>query len=166
MKSFSPRFDRPITAWLILGAAALGNAGCDETFTVADSRPSLTWVTVIPDAGGESAALHFWIRDLEGDSVDITARWEADGGQSGEIFQVPPSSPLSGRPTRDALLDPDGEEQRISWDLEGVPAGEVRLVFTADDDPRDDLPPDAWRSPSFDPRQGLVPAAAWVLVID
>lgn len=164
MKSSCPLFDRRILASLAFGAAGVALAGCDDTFTVADSRPSLTWVTVIPDAGGASASLHVWIRDLEGDSVDITARWEAEGGQSGEIFQVPPSSPLTGRPTRDALLDEDGEEQRIHWDLTDVPAGALHLVFTADDDPRDDLAPDTWRSPSFDPRQGLVPAAAWTLV--
>jgi hypothetical protein len=155
-----------IVAALAIGGLSLLHGACDDTFTVADSRPSLTWIKVIPDEGGATASLHFWIRDLEGDSVDVTARWERDGGDGGEIQQAPPSSPLSGRPTRDALLDPDGEEQRIVWDLAEVPEGAVRLVFTTDDDPRDGLLPDTWRSPDFDPRQGLVPAAPWVFVAD
>lgn len=163
MSDFRPRLRSAFpTILLCLGGSVLG--ACDESITLENAAPRLTWVVVIPDELRATATLSFWVSDSEGDSVDITARWMAAGGASGDVRQAMPAFPWSGRVTRDALLDPNGQEQRFIWDLQGLPAGELQLAFDVDDDPDDDRPADRWLSPRFDPRVGIDPAGAWEIV--
>ena len=153
-----------VTIAALTAPTIAASGGCDDTIDIANAAPRLTWVLVAPVDEGQ-ATLHFWLSDLEGDSIDVVARWVARDGTDGPVAQVAPAFPWTGRVTRDALLDPNGQEQRIAWDLDALPVdAEVQLVFDIDDDPTDSRPADRWTSSFFDPRVGLDPATRWELV--
>lgn len=148
------------------GLTGLVAVGCDDVFTLENSRARMTWLSVIPDAAATTATVHFWVQDLEGDGVDLTFAWTSAGGPATPIVQAAPKHPLIGTVTRDAIGAPNGQEHRLVWDLSAVPAGPLQLVVTANSTPRDaktDEGADTWLSPEFDPRAGLTPAARWEL---
>jgi len=124
-----------------------------------NASPRATWLHV--EAHGGTAVVTFWVQDPEGDSVDIRAFWVNAAGQDGEVVLMPGDFPLQGRVTRDALLDPNGQEHRLRWDLSDVPEGELQLVFELNDKPMMRPWGDPYISPPFDPRQGLDPAQRW-----
>jgi len=144
-----------------LGLGGLASSGCDDTFTLDNARARLTWLTVIPQLDTDTAAVHFWLQDLEGDSVDVTLAWVAPGGATTQLKQVAPAHPLTGTVTRDAIGDLNGQEHRVVWDLSGVPTGQGHLVLTSNSTPTDAAELDTWLSPNFDPRDGLEPAVRW-----
>jgi hypothetical protein len=154
----------PVALAALTAPVVGASSACDDTIDIANAAPRLTWVLVAPVDEG-TATLHFWVFDVEGDSVDVTARWVARDGRDGPVDQVAPAFPWTGRVTRDALLDPNGQEQRIAWDLAAIPSDiEVQLVFDIDDDPTDSRPADRWTSSFFDPRTGFEPAVRWEIV--
>lgn len=142
------------SAWRwVMGTAATASMvlACDSGFDVENGRPRVTWVAVEPLDDG-SAALTLWVKDAEGDAVDARITWSGNG-QSGELVLAPGSAPLSGLPTLRGL-DDDGQPSRVTWDLDGVPAGTVTLSITVDDRPFKGDAGDIYVSEPIDPRVG------------
>ncbi len=148
---------RSARRWLVVTAATSSMAvACDGGFDVENGRPRVTWVAVEP-LDDDSAALTLWVKDAEGEAVDATITWSANG-QSGALVLVPGSAPLSGLPTVRGL-DDDGQASRVTWDLSGVPAGAVTLSITVDDRPFTGDAGDLYVSEPIDPRVGGGPVA-------
>lgn len=147
-----------------LGAIAL--IGCDSEIALKNARPRITWVAVerVPDGDASCpfrscARLTLWVADVEGDAVDVEARWTA-GSDSGEVALAPGSYPLTGLMTRTAIGDVNGVPHMVLWDLADVPTGEVALELTTDDRPYDGARGDSYTTPSFDAHGDVSPVAA------
>lgn len=148
------------SGWLGGIAATLGGAitvgACSDSITLQNARPRATWVAVEPVADDDVARLTVWLADVEGDAVDVVARWSA-GGQSGALVLAAGSYPLVGLPTREAINDPNGEPHLVLWDLADVPDGPVTLTLELDDTPYDGKAGDTYTSGAIDPRAGSEP---------
>ena len=86
----------------VAAAISLAMLGCSDTIDLDNGRPRVTWVA-IEAIDADQAALTLWVQDVEGDAVDIDARWTS-GGESGPVVLRPGSAPLSGLPTQLNLL--------------------------------------------------------------
>jgi hypothetical protein len=141
---------------LVLSALVLA-VGCDGDIALENSRPAVTWVEVAP-LPGDQCALTFWIKDAEGEAVDVEVIWSA--GADGDLIALAPgSAPLWGLPTELGLNTDEGQVHRVIWDLEGVPDGEVSLKLTVDDRPYE-APAGETFTVTLDPRMALGPVAA------
>ena len=143
---------------VVLGmVAGIGLSGCGDGVALKNGRPRVTWVAVEALAS-ERAALTMWVQDPEGDAVDVGLGWGA-GNAGGEVALAPGSAPLLGLPTQAGLNDEHGTPHRVTWDLTGVPAGQVELSIDVDDRPFDDDPGDTYRV-TLDPRTTSGPLTA------
>jgi hypothetical protein len=143
-----------------LSALALSTValGCDGDLVLKNGRPSVTWVETTP-IDANTSALTLWVKDAEGDAVDVTARWEV-GSQSGDLVLAPGSAPLTALPTELGLTLEEGQIHRVQWDLTGVPAGALTLVLTVDDRPYKGDDGDTFRVTDLDPRADSGPLPA------
>lgn len=145
---------------LLAGAATASASACTNTIALDNARPRVTWVAIEgpSDAGlgGDVARVTMWIADVEGNAVDVTARWTA-GGESGTVVLAPGSYPLSGLPTIMAIDDPTGQPHPFDWDLTAVPDGAVTLELEVDDTPHDGKGGDVYKATAIDPRAGTSP---------
>jgi len=119
----------------LIAVAASPLAGCDADLELLNSAPRVTWTAVEPLTPG-THRVTIWVSDVEGDSVDVSAWWVDEAGAATPIRQRIGSHGLIGLPTRDALLDPNGQPHEVLWDTSDV-TGTVRLRFTPDDRPRE-----------------------------
>lgn len=108
---------------------------CDSMITVSNAAPSATWIAVQPSADGV-AEITLWIRDLEGDPVDLDARWRlaSDDAEGTNLDLLPASHGTVGLTTDEARFESAGQPHLLLWDVTDVPAQEsVELVFVPDD---------------------------------
>lgn len=150
----------------MIALLGLAVTGCDSEIALKNARPRVTWVAVerVPDGDPSCpfrscARLTMWLADVEGDAVDVEARWTG-GGASGDVALAPGSYPLTGLMTRTAIADDNGVPHMVLWDLADVPAGEVALELTVDDRPYDDARGDTYTTPAIDPDVGASPVQA------
>jgi len=149
---------------VVLGLSlALANAGCDDELALRNGRPRVTWVALerVPDGDPvcpfrSCSRVTLWVADIEGDAVDVAARWTA-GATSGELTLAPGSYPLSGLMTRTEIANANGVPHMVLWDLAGVPAGTVTLELTVDDRPYDGAAGDTYTTPQVDPQLDVSP---------
>ena len=132
--------------------------GCDGELVLKNGRPSVTWVETTP-IDATTSALTLWVKDAEGEAVDVAIRWEL-GSQSGDIVLAPASPPLTGLPTELGLTLDEGQIHRIQWDLRDVPTGALTLVLTVDDRPYKGNDGDTFRVTDLDPRADSGPLPA------
>lgn len=130
--------------------------GCDENYHFDNALPYLTWVASSP-VSEEEATLSLWIKDLEGDPVDLQITWK-DGADEKPIALLPGGSPLLGLPTRLGLNKDEGQLSQVSWDLRGLPQKELEFSFTLRDLPKESSRFERF-SLSFNPFQELSPSA-------
>lgn len=143
----------------VLTALAAGWVACDDGPDLSNRPPVVTQVALEALDEGR-AALTLWVKDVEGDAVDVAITWSA-GGQSGPLVLAPGSAPLSGVPTELALGEALGQPHTVLWDLSGVPEGAATFVLTADDRPHAGSDGDTYRtSEGIDPRAGGGPVPA------
>jgi len=131
---------------------------CDGDLALKNGRPSVTWVETTP-IDSNTSALTLWVKDAEGEAVDVAIRWEA-GSQSGDLVLAPGSAPLTALPTELGLTLEEGQIHRIQWDLTDVPAGALTLVLTVDDRPYEGDDGDTYRVTDLDPRADSGPLPA------
>lgn len=127
---------RFLTRFSMLALVAAVGAGCSDPITVNNAVPRVTWLAATPTDDGNIIELTIWVSDIDGDTVDIAASWQADG-ESGPLVQASGSYGLIGLPTREALYEPEGQPHAVLWDISDLPSGEVRLSFVPDDRPYD-----------------------------
>lgn len=132
-------------------------AACESDLTLENARPAVTWVEATP-IDASRTALSLWLKDAEGEAVDVEVIWSA-GGQGAELALAPGSAPLLGLPTELGLGTAEGQHHRVTWDLTGVPTGAVTLTFTVDDDPYEAPAGDTY-TVILDPRSATGPLAA------
>lgn len=137
--------------------APLSLVACESDLTLENARPALTWVEATP-LDIASASLSLWVKDAEGEAVDVAIRWSA-GGAGGDLVLAPGSAPLLGLPTELGLNTAEGQLHRVTWDLTGVPSGELTLTLTVDDDPYESPAGDTF-TVVLDPRTGTGPVPA------
>jgi len=140
-----------IAAVLIVGA-------CDSDLVLKNGRPRVTWVETTP-IDATTTALTLWVKDAEGDAVDVAIRWEL-GGQSGDLVLAPGSAPLKGLPTELGLNTAEGQVHRVRWNISEVPAGALTLLLTVDDRPYEGDDGDTYRVTGLDPRAEAGPLPA------
>ncbi len=149
-------FYRRIAVALLVAALASPIAapigGCDLEVDVLNGAPRLTWIAVQPESG-DVADVTLWVSDVEGDPVDVSASWQAEGSEElTPITMTPGGHGLVGLTTHEALFDPNGQPHLILWDTSEV-SGTVRLVLVPDD--RESGEGQEARSPWFDVSTGL-----------
>lgn len=150
---------RRFLAALLASVGLPSTVACDGGFALENGLPRVTWVAVEPVAA-DRAALTLWVKDAEGDAVDVAITWSA-GGQSGPLVLAPGSAPLVGLPTQLGLTDDDGQAHRVLWDLTGVPEGAATFALVVDDRPHAGSDGDVYRTDDgLDPRAGGGPVAA------
>lgn len=143
----------------VFAVLASGWVACDDGPDLSNRPPVVTQVALEALDEGR-AALTLWVKDVEGDAVDVTVTWSA-GGQSGSLVLAPGSAPLLGVPTELALGEVLGQPHRVLWDLSGVAEGAATLALTVDDRPHAGSDGDTYRtSEGIDPRVGGGPVAA------
>lgn len=138
-------------------SAPLFAVACESDLTLENARPAVTWVEATPIDTGRSA-LSLWVKDAEGEAVDVEITWAA-GGQGAELVLAPGSAPLFGLPTELGLNTAEGQLHRVTWDLTGVPSGALTLTLTVDDDPYEAPAGDTY-TVTLDPRAATGPVAA------
>lgn len=138
-------------------SAPLFAVACESDLTLENARPAVTWVEATP-VDTTRAALSLWVKDAEGEAVDVAIRWSA-GGAGGDLVLAPGSAPLLGLPTELGLGTAEGQLHRVAWDLTGVPAGQVTLTLTVDDDPYEAPVGDTY-TVVLDPRTAMGPVRA------
>lgn len=123
-----------LTSFLGLAFAGTVLTGCDLEVEVKNAAPRVTWVAVEPASGG-IAEVTVWLSDREGDPVDLTASFELDGTDAGELALATGGHGLVGLTTHEARLDPNGQPHLVRWLVDGVStSAAVRLVFAPADD--------------------------------
>lgn len=158
MKRVGGRGARKGGRWALAALAAFGLA-CDDGPDLSNRAPVVTQVALEALDEGR-AALTLWVKDAEGDAVDVAITWSA-GGQSGALVLAPGSAPLVGVPTELALGEALGQAHRVLWDLAGVPEGAATFALTVDDRPHSGADGDTYRtSEGIDPRVGGGPVPA------
>lgn len=140
-----------------LAAAPLSLVACESDLTLEDARPAVTWVEATP-LDTTRTALSLWVKDAEGEAVDVAIVWSA-GGAAGDLVLAPGSAPLLGLPTELGLGTAEGQLHRITWDLTGVPDGALTLTLTVDDDPYEAPAGDTY-TVVLDPRDAAGPVLA------
>lgn len=141
----------------------LGGVACESDLTLENARPAITWVEATP-VDSTRAALSLWVKDAEGDAVDVAIRWSA-GGEGGDLLLTAGSAPLLGLPTELGLGTAEGQLHRVGWDLTGVPAGALTLTLTVDDDPYEAPAGDTY-TVVLDPRTAAGPVPATRVSLD
>jgi hypothetical protein len=132
-------------------------AGCAAKVRILNAVPRLTWVAVAPVVDGV-VEITLWVSDVDGDPVDVDARWDVDpraAGALGEpLVMAPGGHGLVGLTTERGIFDANGEVHVVRWDVTGVTAGTpIRLHLLPDD--LDAGPGQAVRTPPFTLTVGL-----------
>jgi len=141
----------------VLATLSAGTFACSSEVLLKNARPRVTWVASTYDDAGDRARLVVWIADVEGDPVDLDIELTAGGRHA--IMLAPGAYPLSGRPTREYLNDPNGAPQEVLWALTDDLDGPTPLTIVVDDDPDDDDVGDSY-TVTLDPRVDNEPIAA------
>jgi hypothetical protein len=126
--------------------------GCTYEVSFHNVQPRVTWLAVAP-AVDDVVAMHVWVRDHEGDPVDLAVDWSADGGEAQGITLAPGGHGLVGLTTADPTGDVDGVAHLILWDVSDVSGASLVLDVQADD--RVSSPTAVHRSPAFTLVDGL-----------